>query len=248
MTAVNLDGVGKSFDGRVVLRPTSLAIPQGGRVALIGPSGSGKSTLLRMIIGLVVPDEGTVTVGDLRVTPETARSVRGRVGWMPQDGGLFPHLTAEENVTLLARLRGDDAERSSKRVDELADMVRVSRELLRRHPRRLSGGERQRVALMRALFLDPEVVLLDEPLGALDPLVRARLQDDLREVFDTLGKTVVLVTHDLVEAALLTRDIAVVFGGTIVQRGSMRELHDTPAHPFVKDLLAAQRPLAEAMA
>ncbi len=248
MAAVHLEGVGKSFDGRVVLRPTTLAIPKGGRVALIGPSGSGKSTLLRMIIGLVVPDEGKVTVGDLRVTSASAREVRARVGWMPQDGGLFPHLTAEENVTLLARLRGEPKERSSKRIDELAEMVRVSRELLLRHPRRLSGGERQRVALMRALFLDPEVLLLDEPLGALDPLVRARLQDDLREVFDRLGKTVVLVTHDLVEAALLTPDIAVVFGGTIVQRGSMRELHDRPLHPFVKDLLAAQRPLAEAIA
>ncbi len=231
-----------------MLRPTTLEIGSGERVALIGPSGSGKSTLLRMIIGLVVPDEGEVVIGDLRVTETTARAARAKVGWMPQDGGLFPHLTAEENVTLVARLRGEPRERLAKRVAELAELVRVSRALLARHPRRLSGGERQRVALMRALLLEPEVLLLDEPLGALDPLVRAQLQDELRDVFDALGKTVVLVTHDLAEAALLARSIAVLHEGTIVQRGAMNELRGAPAHPFVTELLSAQRSLVDALA
>lgn len=248
MAAVVLEGVCKSFEGREVLRPTTLEIAAGERVALLGPSGSGKSTLLRMIIGLVVPDAGKVRVGDVEVTPDNVRQVRARVGWMPQDGGLFPHLTAAENVTLVARLRGEPSVRNAKRLEELADLVRVSRALLARYPRRLSGGERQRVALMRALFLEPTVVLLDEPLGALDPLVRAHLQDDLRAVFDALAKTVVLVTHDLAEAALLAHDIAVIHGGTIVQRGKMRELRDAPAHAFVEQLLGAQRSLADALA
>jgi osmoprotectant transport system ATP-binding protein len=248
MASLALEGVRKSFEGRDVLSPTTFTVADGERVALIGPSGSGKSTLLRMIIGLVVPDAGRVRVGELVVTPATFREARARVGWMPQDGGLFPHLTAAENVTLVARLRGQAAARNAERLAELADLVRVSSALLARHPRRLSGGERQRVALMRALFLEPEVVLLDEPLGALDPLVRARLQDDLRAVFDALKKTVVFVTHDLAEAALLAQSMAVVYGGTIVQRATMRELRDAPAHPFVEQLLGAQRTLADALA
>jgi osmoprotectant transport system ATP-binding protein len=248
MASLALEGVQKSFEGRDVLSPTTFTVADGERVALIGPSGSGKSTLLRMIIGLVVPDAGRVRVGELVVTPATFREARARVGWMPQDGGLFPHLTAAENVTLVARLRGRAPARNAERLAELADLVRVSSALLARHPRRLSGGERQRVALMRALFLEPDVVLLDEPLGALDPLVRARLQDDLRAVFDALKKTVVFVTHDLAEAALLAQSMAVVYGGTIVQRGAMRELRDAPAHPFVEQLLGAQRTLADALA
>ena len=248
MSGVSLEGVRKSFEGREVLLPTDLAIRAGERLALIGPSGSGKSTLLRMFIRLVLPDAGRVRVGDIEVTRETAPLGRAKVGWMPQDGGLFPHLTAAENVTLVARLRGEPEAKNAARLRELAELVHVSPALLERHPRRLSGGERQRVALMRALFLEPEVVLLDEPLGALDPLVRARLQDDLVTVFDALEKTVVLVTHDLAEAALLAHSIAVVHGGTIVQRASMRELRDAPAHPFVEQLLGAQRSLAEALA
>ena len=248
MSGVTLEGVRKSFEGRDVLLPTDLAIRSGERLALIGPSGSGKSTLLRMIVGLVVPDAGRVRVGDVEVSAETAPIVRAKVGWMPQDGGLFPHLTAAENVTLVARLRGEPEAKIAARLRELAELVHVSEALLERYPRRLSGGERQRVALMRALFLEPDVVLLDEPLGALDPIVRARLQDDLVSVFDALGKTVVLVTHDLAEAALLAHSIAVAHAGTIVQRASMRELRDAPAHAFVEQLLGAQRSLSEALA
>lgn len=247
---VRLEGVTKAFAGRTVIKPTTLAVRAGERLALIGPSGCGKSTLLKMVLGLVVPDAGTVRVAGTVVDAGSARLVRRRIGYVIQDGGLFPHLTARENVTLVARLDGGTKAESAAldaRVKELADVARLSAKLLDRRPRELSGGERQRVGLMRALFLDPEVLLLDEPLGALDPIVRARLQEDLRAVFTDLGKCVMVVTHDMAEAAYLAGSIAVVREGEIVQRGSMKELRESPAHPFVEELLGAQRSLAEAL-
>jgi osmoprotectant transport system ATP-binding protein len=244
---VSIEGVSKSFGSRAVLEPTSLGVAAGERLALIGPSGCGKSTLLRLVVGLMTPDHGTVRVGGVAVTPRTARQIRRRVGYVIQDGGLFPHLTAEENVSLVARLDGWTAEKRKDRVRQLAELARLPERLLDRWPRELSGGERQRVGLMRALMLDPDVLLLDEPLGALDPIVRARLQQDLRDAFRALGKSVLLVTHDMAEAAYLADGIAVMREGRIVQRGTMQELVESPAHPFVRELVGAQRSLAEAM-
>lgn len=245
MPKVSLVCVTKSFAGRAVIKPTTLAVGDGERVALIGPSGCGKSTLIRMIVGLITPDAGTVTVDGAPVTLETARR---KLGYVIQDGGLFPHLSAEENITLVARLDGWSGEKQRCRVKELAELARLSSPLLARFPRELSGGERQRVGLMRALMLDPDVLLLDEPLGALDPVVRAHLQEDLREAFRTLKKSVVLVTHDMAEAAYLADSIVVLHEGEIVQRGTMKDLVDTPQHPFVEELIGAQRTLAEALA
>jgi osmoprotectant transport system ATP-binding protein len=255
MVALALDRVSKAFETRPprqVIHEASLEVGEGQRVALIGPSGCGKSTLLRMVLGLVVPDAGTVRVGDVVVTKETARLVRRRVGYVIQDGGLFPHLTAEDNVTLVARL--DDATRNGPRggeqrarVRELAELAGLPEALLSRFPHALSGGERQRVGLMRALMLDPALLLLDEPLGALDPIVRARLQADLRAAFEKLGKSVLVVTHDMAEAAYLADSIAVMREGVIVQRGTMKDLVEAPAHPFVAEFVGAQRTLAEAL-
>ncbi len=197
-----------------------------------------------MIVGLIVPDAGTVKVDGAPVTAATARH---KLGYVIQDGGLFPHLSAKDNVTLVARLDGWAPERIDNRIGELTALGRLSPALLARFPRELSGGERQRVGLMRALMLDPDVLLLDEPLGALDPVVRAGLQSDLRSAFELLKKTVVLVTHDMAEAAYLADSIVVLHEGEIVQRGTMKDLVDRPAHPFVKDLLGAQRTLTEAL-
>jgi osmoprotectant transport system ATP-binding protein len=249
MTALALERVTKAFGPRTVIRETTLEVAAGERVALIGPSGCGKSTLLRMILGLVVPDSGTVKVGETVVTDASARAVRRRVGYVIQDGGLFPHLTAEENVTLVARLSdsGDRDAKMRERVRELAELVRLPEGLLERYPLALSGGERQRVGLMRALMLDPDVLLLDEPLGALDPIVRARLQEDLRDAFRKLGKSVLLVTHDMAEAAYLADAIVVMRDGALLQRGTMKDLSSSPAHPFVAEFVGAQRTLTEAL-
>jgi osmoprotectant transport system ATP-binding protein len=241
---VSLTDVTKTYAGRTVLRPTTLTVERGACLALIGPSGCGKSTLLRVIIGLIVPDAGMVRVGDAEVNEASAYDVRLRVGYVIQDGGLFPHLTCEDNVSLVARRRGWTAERIVARAGELADLVRLPRPMLARYPAQMSGGQRQRVGIMRALMLDPEVLLFDEPLGALDPMVRAQLQDDLKQIFGRLAKTVVLVTHDMAEAARFGDEIALMKDGTIVQRGSIKELLEAPADPFVSDFLRAQRGLS----
>jgi len=238
---ISLAGVSKSYGGAVVLAPTSLEVGAAERLAIVGPSGCGKSTLLRSIVGIVVPDRGSIAIAGTTLTPTTAPSLRLRIGYVIQDGGLFPHLTGEANVALLAGRRGWPRERIEARVGELARLVGVERTLLARYPLQMSGGERQRVALMRALMLDPDVLLLDEPMGALDPMVRARLQDELLAIMNVLGKTVVLVTHDMYEAAMFGRRIAVMRAGRIVQLGTVRDLLDRPADPFVAEFLGAQR-------
>jgi osmoprotectant transport system ATP-binding protein len=227
----------------VALAPTDLVIERGRTTALIGPSGCGKSTLLRLIIGLIVPDRGEVLVGGERVAPDTVLALRRRLGYVIQDGGLFPHLTARGNVGLLARHLGWTRERIEARVGELAALTRFPTEALDRYPGELSGGQRQRVALMRALVLDPDVLLLDEPMGALDPMIRAELQDDLKTIFDRLAKTVVIVTHDLAEAAFFAATIVLLRDGRVVQAGTLTELTQSPADPFVTRFVGAQRSL-----
>jgi osmoprotectant transport system ATP-binding protein len=173
---------------------------------------------------------------------ETAHAVRLRTGYVIQDGGLFPHLSARENVTLVAERLGWDASRISARVDELFDLAGLSADLASRYPAELSGGQRQRVGIMRALILDPDLLLMDEPLGALDPILRARLQRDLKSLFLRLKKTVLLVTHDMNEAAFLADTIAILRQGQVVQQGSFEDLAARPADDFVAEFIAAQRP------
>jgi osmoprotectant transport system ATP-binding protein len=235
-----LGGVAKLFAGRPALGPLSLEIPAQRTTVLIGPSGCGKSTLLRLLIGLVEPDEGTVTFDGTPVTAATARAVRLRVGYVIQDGGLFPHLTARGNVTLMARHLGRSRGQIAARVTELTALTRFPADGLDRYPHQLSGGQRQRVGLMRALMLNPDALLLDEPLGALDPLVRADLQAELRDIFRALGKTVVLVTHDLGEAAFFAHTVVLLRDGQIVQQGTPADLWDRPADPFVVRFVQAQ--------
>jgi osmoprotectant transport system ATP-binding protein len=237
---ITLQGVTKSFGARLVLAPTDLTIASRTALALVGPSGCGKSTLLRTIVGLVVPDRGTIAVDDTRVEPRTITAVRRRLGYVIQEGGLFPHLRARDNVALLARHLGWDAPRVSSRIAELAALVHVDQALLDRFPGELSGGERQRVGIMRALMLDPSHLLLDEPMGALDPIVRVQLRRDLKRIFSEVGKTVLFVTHDLQEAAELGDEVALMREGKVVQRGPMRALVDSPAEPFVRAFVEAQ--------
>ena len=215
----------------------TLAFPSGKTTALLGPSGSGKSTILRLLIALVAPDAGVVRVDGRPLAPNEVQPFRQRVGYVIQDGGLFPHLTAAENVTLMARHLGWDKARIAARLDELTALTRFPADGLARHPRALSGGQAQRVAIMRALFLDPEVLLMDEPLGALDPLVRAELRDDLRAIFRRLSKTVVVVTHDVAEAEYLADLVVLMRDGKVMQQGAFAELVAAPADPFVSAFL-----------
>lgn len=238
---IHLDHVSKRYGPTVALHPTSLAVGRGDVVALLGTSGSGKSTLLRTVLRLVVPDTGTVAVGGVAVTDETALEVRRRAGYVIQGGGLFPHLTARGNAGLLARHLGWSAGRLDARLANLVDLARLRPDVLDRYPAELSGGQRQRVALLRALVLRPDVLLLDEPLGALDPVTRDALQRDLAQIIADLGATVLLVTHDLREAAVLADRVAVMDGGEIVQRGRLEDVAAAPATPFIEAFVEAQR-------
>jgi osmoprotectant transport system ATP-binding protein len=238
---IALEGVSKRLGGKLVLAPTTLSIAGRSTVALLGPSGCGKSTLLRLIVGLITPDVGTVRVTGEAVNATSAPSIRRRIGYVIQDGGLFPHLTAGDNAALMARHLGWEKERIRARLRDLAELVRLDPALLVRYPAELSGGQRQRVGLMRGLLLDPDLLLLDEPMGALDPIVRGRLQEDLKVIFAALKKTVVLVTHDLGEAAYLAEEVVLMRDGHILQRGALKELVTRPADPFVQAFLEAQR-------
>ena len=238
---LQLVDIAKSFGTRVVLRPISMEIPAGKTTALLGPSGCGKSTLLRVVAGLIAPDHGQVFFDGEEVTPRNLRQLRQRMGFVLQDGGLFPHLTARGNAGLLAKHLGWELPRVNARVEELADLTRLPHDVLNRYPHQMSGGQRQRVGIMRALMLDPAVMLLDEPMGALDPLVRYDLQNDLKNIFQTLHKTVLLVTHDLGEADFLGDDVVLLKDGRIIQRGTLADLANRPADPFVTDFIRAQR-------
>jgi len=236
-----LRSVVKGFGGARVLDGVDLSVGAGESVALIGPSGCGKSTLLRLMNGLLAPDAGAVTFDGRAVVGRDGRLARRRIGYVVQEGGLFAHLTARQNVTLLGRRLGWSRARADTRAGELADMARLEPTLLDRYPHELSGGQRQRVALMRALALDPEALLLDEPLGALDPIVRADLQDELAALIGRLRKTVVLVTHDLAEARALAGRVVLLADGAIAQDGPYASLLDRPASGFVARFVDAQR-------
>ncbi len=241
---VRLAGVSKSFGGSVALHPTELEFSPGLTTALIGPSGCGKSTLLRLIIALLEPDSGKITFDGRDVTAASAQEMRRRVGYVIQEGGLFPHLTARANVLLMSRHLDRPAPEMEHRLAELCALSQFPENGLDRYPAELSGGQRQRVSLMRALMLAPEVLLLDEPLGALDPLVRSALQRDLKEIFGRLKQTTILVTHDMGEAAYLADEIVLMNEGRIVQRGSVAEFRDHPANEFVTEFINAQRSAA----
>jgi osmoprotectant transport system ATP-binding protein len=236
-----LDSVVKSYAGERALDGISLTVTPGNTTAVIGPSGSGKSTLFGLLTGLMKPDAGTVYFADQDISRGSMSELRQRICYVIQEGGLFPHLTGRANVSLMAEYLGWSRSKIASRVDELLELTRLSPEVLARYPAEMSGGQRQRVALVRALMLDADVLLLDEPLGALDPMVRSELQQELAKIFRRLHKTVVLVTHDLAEAAFFADRIVLLRNGRIIQTGSISELENTPADDFVRRFVRAQK-------
>lgn len=238
---LQLKKVSKSYGETVALRETSLHCKPGETTALLGPSGCGKSTLLRIVVGLVEPDSGEVIFDGEPITKQNLLQVRRKMGYVIQSGGLFPHLTCADNVTLMAKRLGWKPDRIDARIKELAALTHLPIEALDRYPIQISGGQRQRVSLIRAMFLDPNLILLDEPMGALDPLIRSELQAELRQIFTSLKKTVLMVTHDIGEAGVLADSIALLKAGDIIQNGSLEALVKEPAHPFVSEFINAQR-------
>ncbi|MFB8953038.1 ATP-binding cassette domain-containing protein [Xanthomonas arboricola] len=241
-----LDQVSRRYGQAIALDTVSLQFASGITTALIGPSGAGKSTVLRMLVGLEWPDSGTVAFDGAPLQRAGLQAQRQRIGYVIQEGGLFPHLDARSNVVLQAQTLGWTRQRIDQRLRTLCALCQLPPELLARYPAELSGGQRQRVGLIRALMLDPPALLLDEPLGALDPIVRYDLQAQMRALFAQLGKTVVLVTHDVAEAAYLADTLVLMRAGQVVQQGSARSLLEQPADPFVQRFLTAQRSIGDA--
>ena len=241
---LRLRSLSKRYGTTTVVHPLDLDVPRGGVCVLIGPSGCGKSTLLRMIAGLVGASSGQVVIEDQVLAAENRRLLRQQIGYVIQEGGLFPHLTAEENVTLQARHRRWTRQSIAARVAELTELTKFPVDGLTRYPSELSGGQRQRVSLMRALFTQPSLLLLDEPLGALDPLVRFELQAELKQIFQQLNSAVLMVTHDMGEAAWFGDTIVLLNQGRVVQQGSIDQLVHHPAAPLVSQYLRAQRGVA----
>ncbi|MCB0417185.1 MAG: ATP-binding cassette domain-containing protein [Bdellovibrionaceae bacterium] len=238
---ISVQNVSKSYGTKKVLDGISLEFQSGRTHVLLGSSGCGKSTLLRILMGLIPCDSGSVRVGDLEVSTEKHFEVARRVGYVIQEGGLFPHLTTAQNVALVAKLRGWTPEKTTERLESLCALVQLDTSVLKRFPKQISGGQRQRVALMRALMLDPPFLLMDEPLGALDPIIRSELQQQLKAIFRKLGKTVIIVTHDVGEAAYLGDSITLLRKGTIIQHGTFSEFNAKPKDPFVSRFINAQR-------
>lgn len=247
-TLLRLHGVRHAFTDasgqtRPVLENFSLQLQARERVALLGLSGSGKSTVLRIAMGLLQPTSGEVEVfgSSQRAMLDPSSLDRRRIGYVIQDGGLFPHLSARQNLTLIAQEDSWTLADTQARIEELCQLTRMPLNLLDKYPRELSGGQRQRVGLMRALLRKPELLLLDEPMGALDPITRDDLQRELGEMLEKLAIALLLVTHDLREARRLTDRIVLLNDGRIEQEGQWSDLVDRPASDFVRRFVGAQR-------
>ena len=243
---IRLDGVTKTFPGseEPAVDRLSLDIPRGELVVFVGPSGCGKTTTLKMINRIVEPTAGTITIDgeDQRTRP--AHELRRDIGYVIQQIGLFPHRTIAANIATVPRLMGWERERTDARVAELLELMDLDPAMATRYPTELSGGQRQRVGVARALAADPPVLLMDEPYGAVDPLVRGRLQDQLLELQQRLAKTIVFVTHDIDEAVKLGDRIAILnVGGILEQYDTPAEILRRPASPFVEEFLGEERGL-----
>jgi osmoprotectant transport system ATP-binding protein len=239
--------VGKSFDGGRVqaVSDVSLEVAEGEFLAIVGGSGSGKTTLLRLANRLIDADSGHITVEGEDVRATDPIRLRRRVGYVFQNGGLFPHISVAGNIGITPKLLGTPAPEISSRVDELLDLVRLDRAQHRdRLPHELSGGQRQRVGVARALAAKPRIVLMDEPFGALDPLTRDALGDDYRAMHHKLGLTTIMITHDMTEAILLADRIAVMRSGKLLAQGTPSELSRSD-DPYVGELLHTPRRQAE---
>jgi osmoprotectant transport system ATP-binding protein len=243
--AIAVENVSKRFgDGPPGLDGVSLSVESGELLAVVGASGSGKTTLLRLLNRLDDPSSGTVRIGGVDVVSVDPVALRRRIGYVFQEVGLFPHMTVAENIAITPRLVGWDKARMAARVDELLNLVRLSVSYGARYPSQLSGGERQRVGVARALAAGPEMVLMDEPFAALDPLTREALGQDYRALHDKLGLTTLMITHDMIEALSLADRIAVLRAGAVVAEGPPAALIDHP-HPYVRELMQTPRRLAQ---
>jgi osmoprotectant transport system ATP-binding protein len=238
---IEIEQVGKSYDGRPIIDALSLTVATGEFCVLLGPSGCGKSTLLRMINRLVPIDRGAIRVGGVEVREVPAETLRRRIGYVIQSVGLFPHWSIADNIATVPRLLKWPRQRVENRVDEMLELFRLDPDAYRgKYPHQLSGGEQQRVGVARALAADPELLLMDEPFAAVDPITRTALQDEIAQIQRRTNKTVLFVTHDIEEALRLATRIAIMNRGRIVQAGTPLDIVERPAEEFVREFIGRQ--------
>lgn len=250
MPAIAFDHVSKTFDAgsqssgssqKAAVHNVTFAVEQGNFVVLLGPSGCGKTTLMRMVNRLIEPSSGKIFVDGTEIHQIEATDLRRHIGYVIQQVGLFPHMNVEDNIAVVPKLLGWQKQRISARVSELLDLVALPpNEYRRRYPRQLSGGQQQRIGIARAMAADPQIMLMDEPFGAIDAITRTDLQDELLSIQRKVGKTVIFVTHDVEEALRLADRIAVMRAGEVVQYDTPLNILERPADEFVAELLGTR--------
>ena len=238
---IEYKGIGKSYQGKWVVRDFNLTINEGDFLCIVGTSGSGKTTLLKMINGLIVPDEGDITIFGTRVIDQDIISLRRKIGYAIQGDGLFPHMTVAENIGYVPRLEGVSKEEVDAIVERMLSLVGLPLDSKEKYPKELSGGQQQRVGIARAYANSPKILLMDEPFGAVDSITRYQLQEDLKHIHKQTDCTIVFITHDMHEAFKLGTHILVMHEGKIQQYGTTEEVKNHPSNDYVKQLVEMTR-------
>lgn len=236
------DNVSKIYPGnKMAVENVNLSFNKGEFICLIGTSGSGKTTTMRMINRMIDPTEGTITIDGQNIQQINPVELRRQIGYVIQNIGLMPHITIRENITLVQKLLKVEQDKRDKTAERMIDLVELPRDMLDRYPHELSGGQQQRIGVVRALAADQDIILMDEPFGALDPITRDSLQDLVKDLQERLGKTIVFVTHDMDEALKLANRIAIMDGGHVIQFDTPENILRAPANDFVEELLGEDR-------
>lgn len=238
---IEYKNIGKSYQGKWVVRNFNLTINEGDFLCIVGTSGSGKTTLLKMINGLIVPDEGDITINGIRVIDQDIISLRRKIGYAIQGDGLFPHMTVAGNIGYVPKLDGLPKEEVDGIVNRMLSLVGLPLDSKGKYPKELSGGQQQRVGIARAYANSPKILLMDEPFGAVDSITRYQLQEDLKQIHKQTDCTIVFITHDMHEAFKLGTHILVMHEGKIQQYGTTEEVKNDPSNEYVKQLIEMTR-------
>ena len=238
---IEYKNIGKSYQGKWVVRNFNLTINEGDFLYIVGTSGSGKTTLLKMINGLVVPDEGDITINGIRVIDQDIISLRRKIGYAIQGDGLFPHMTVADNIGYVPKLDGTPKKEVDTIVNRMLSLVGLPLDSKGKYPKELSGGQQQRVGIARAYANSPKILLMDEPFGAVDSITRYQLQEDLKQIHKQTDCTIVFITHDMHEAFKLGTHILVMHEGKIQQYGTAEEVKNYPSNEYVKQLIEMTR-------